>query len=263
MGPTIPQGRSIRSTYCSYRNGVLRYSPSEWRRGYVIIRTPISHIFHGIHLFQTFWNLLIVNIDEELDLETNLSAIRLIRKTMLKSSAATDVPLSVDSQDGYGDSLASYIRSIIRLGVVGINLEDVARSTSNTSENIVETLISPEKAAVRVRTVLEVAKEMGVDGFVVNARTDCVKLGGTIEEAIHRGKLFLEAGATTVFVWGGPARGLRDAEIRELVDSLGGKVAVIHKRVDGYLGVKEIANLGVARISMGPGLVSSPPYSLG
>lgn len=144
---------------------------------------------------------------------------------------------------------------MIRLGIVGVNIEDVARSAPDADGKIEETLISPQQAAERVRTILNIAKKHGVESFVVNARTDCVKLGGTVKEAIERGRLFLEAGATTVFVWGG-MRGLSGDEVRTLVSGLEGKVAVIHKRGEGFLSIREVINLGVARISMGPGLVS-------
>lgn len=112
-------------------------------------------------------------------------------------------------------------------------------------------LIPAAEQAERIKLVIETARGKGVEGFVVNARTDVVKLGGSVEEAVERGKVYLEAGATTVFVWG-QMRGLRDEEVRECVRGLGGKVAVIHKSLPGFLSVKEIAELGVARVSMGP-----------
>lgn len=101
---------------------------------------------------------------------------------------------------------------------------------------------------------MRIAAEAGVSGFVINARTDCVLLGGTIEEAVRRGKKYLEAGACTVFVWGGK-RGLRDEEVQTLVRELDGRVSVIYRKtVEGALSVRQIKDLGVARISMGPGL---------
>lgn len=135
-----------------------------------------------------------------------------------------------------------------------MNIEDVVRTQDSTSHKTDEVLITAEQAAARIRCVIDAAKSLGVEGLVVNARTDCVKLGGSIDEAIERGKVFLEAGSTTVFVWGG-ARGLRDEEVRQLVKGLDGRVAVIHKRTEGFLSVSEIKELGVARMSMGPGLV--------
>lgn len=205
-------------------------------------------------------NEVTVILDEELDAQTNLAAISRIRRALIKSGKHTTVPFTADFQDWYAStddlqSLSKFVDPLVRLGVVGVNIEDVVRTDSPDSQSIKEELITGEQAAARVRTIIDTAKSLGVEGFVVNARTDCVKLGGTIKEAIERGKLFLEAGATTVFVWGG-ARGLRDEEVRQLVKGLSGKVAVIHKRTEGCLSVKEVKGLGVARISMGPGLVS-------
>ena len=209
-------------------------------------------------------------LDEELDAETNLAAISRIRKALIKSGKHTSLPLSVDIQDGYAsvddlDALQSFITRVIRLGVVGINIEDVVRTSFTTASSsdakVEEELMTPAQAATRIRAIISTATALGVNDFVINARTDCVKLGGSVEEAIERGRLFLEAGATTVFVWGG-GRGLRDEEVRLLVRGLQGRVAVIHKRGEAFLSIKEVKGLGVARISMGPGLVSLSIHSI-
>lgn len=189
--------------------------------------------------------------DEELTMEDNYAAASKIAARIEKEGKAETIPLTVDLQDGYGERLGEAVEKIIRLGVVGCNLED---STTDVKNGKVD-LINPEEHAARIRKVMIVAAKMGVPDFVVNARTDCVKLGGTVEEAVRRGRMYLEAGATTVFVWGGMNRGLRDEEVRELVKGLDGKVNVIYRKsVENALGVKGIAELGVARISMGPGL---------
>lgn len=137
----------------------------------------------------------------------------------------------------------------MQMGVVGCNLEDSKELDGKT------VLISPDEHASRVKLVIETARKMGVDGFVVNARVDCVTLGGTVEEAIERGKKYLEAGATTVFIWGGMKRGLRDWEVKKLAEGLNGRVNVIYRKsIEGALTTREIADLGVARISLGQGL---------
>ena len=185
--------------------------------------------------------------DDDLTLSDNLSRISLIRSTLIKSGKADSIPFSADLQDGYGDQLVEAIEKAVELGVVGCNLEDTLRSPIGTPGK----LIPAEEQGERIKLAIKTAKDKGVEGFVVNARTDVVKLGGSVEEAIERGKIYLEAGATTVFVWG-YVRGLRDAEVKQLVEALGGKVSVIHMNLDGFLSVKEIGELGVARISMGP-----------
>ncbi|RFU25820.1 hypothetical protein B7463_g10524, partial [Scytalidium lignicola] len=188
--------------------------------------------------------------DDDLTLEDNLYAISKISGVIARSGKGETIPLSVDLQNGYGDKLSDAIKSVVKLGVVGINLEDT--DIINGKKELVDI----EEQVRRIGRVLVIAKEMGVPDFVINARTDCVLHGGTIEEAVSRGRRFLSAGAKNVFVWGGSERGgLKGAEVEELVDGLDGKLNVIYRKsVEGALSINQIAKLGVARISMGPGL---------
>jgi 2-methylisocitrate lyase-like PEP mutase family enzyme len=187
--------------------------------------------------------------DDELTFEDNLYAVKRIARRLAKEGKALKIPLTVDMQDGYGAHLKEGIESVIEMGVVGINLEDSSSTLGELK------LIDADEHVRNIRAVLETAAAKGVPGFVVNARTDCVLLGGTIDEAIERGKKYLSAGATTVFVWGGMQRGLRDAEVSKLAKGLDGRVNVIYRKsIKDALSVKDIADLGVARISMGPGL---------
>lgn len=159
------------------------------------------------------------------------------------------MPLSCDLQDGYGEQLEEVMEMVVKMGVVGVNIED-SRSVDGETR-----MVGVEEQVRRIETAIVVAAGLGVPDFVINARTDCVLLGGTVEEAVERGKKYLAAGACTVFAWGGMKRGLRDAEVKTLVEGLDGRVNVIwRKSVLNALSVKEIAGLGVARISMGPGL---------
>jgi len=78
-----------------------------------------------------------------------------------------------------------------------------------------------------------------------------------VQEVVKRGKAFLDAGATCVFVWGGAAGEVSREEVKLLVKEFDGRLAV--KLADGKdgLSVKELAELGVCRISMGAGLYSN------
>ncbi|KAF9163549.1 hypothetical protein DFQ26_002398 [Actinomortierella ambigua] len=186
--------------------------------------------------------------DNDMTKAQNLAAIQTIARVVVGTGAQPNpIPMTADMQDGY-DDVADSIRQLLALGVVGCNIEDVDNTTGK--------LRSLEEATARIRLAVETAKEMGVPAFAVNARTDVLAYeGGTIEEAIARGKAFLAAGANTVFVWGGPrGRGLSSAEVRQLVQALDGRLNVIMKQGEGFLKVPEIRQLGVARISMGPGL---------
>ncbi|GFP54348.1 uncharacterized protein Rv1998c [Trichoderma asperellum] len=153
-------------------------------------------------------------------------------------------PLSVDYQDGYGDELESGLTELIQAGVVGINLEDYNGST--------KTLYSISEATDRIKRALRTANALGVPDFVVNARCDTLVQGGGLEEVIKRGREYLAAGATTVFVWGA-SRGVSRSEVVELVKAFDGRLNVL-LNLSGGLTVKELADIGVARISIGPTL---------
>ncbi|KAH8645409.1 phosphoenolpyruvate phosphomutase-domain-containing protein [Xylariales sp. PMI_506] len=180
--------------------------------------------------------------DDDLTLETNLAAVRAIAAAVRDSGK----PLSVDVQDGYGSELESAIGALLDLGVSGVNLEDCDKATGE--------LYDADTAAERVRRVLEVARSRGVPDFVVNARCDVLVRGGQLEEVVRRGRKYLDAGATTVFVWGA-GRGLATDEVKQLVEAFDGRLNVILKQ--GGLTVKELADIGVARISVGPRVQSA------
>jgi 2-methylisocitrate lyase-like PEP mutase family enzyme len=188
--------------------------------------------------------------DQDLDLATNLRACSAIARVARQHN----LPLTVDMQDGYGAQLEDGVRAVIALGVVGINLEDLDRETDG--------LYSISEACARIQRVMCVARELGVPDFVVNARTDVLISGGTVDDAIERGKAYLDAGAFNVFVWGGRQRkGWNRTEVQKVAGALGGRLNVILVRMDGEgrvkegLSVSELREIGVCRISVGPQLM--------
>lgn len=187
--------------------------------------------------------------EESLTKTQNLSALKTIISTVHASHPAK--PVTVDLQDGYGADLTELnatIKEIIALGAVGCNLEDMDNSTGH--------LRSLPDAVARVKAAVDAAREAGVPNFVVNARTDVLSTkGATIQDAVERGRAFREAGAWTVFVWGGPGdRGISREEVSLLVKELDGMVNVKMNLTEGFLGVDQIRQIGVARISVGPEL---------
>jgi 2-methylisocitrate lyase-like PEP mutase family enzyme len=179
--------------------------------------------------------------DDDLDLDTNLAALRRIVPVALKHGK----PITVDLQDGYGDQLEHAITSIIELGVSGCNIEDRDNSTGE--------LLPIDSAAARIKRASQVAMMFGVPSFVINARTDAVLVNGDVDAAITRGQAYLEAGATTIFVWGGP-RGLSRSEVIRLCDAFNGRLNVLARLTPDGLTIRELADIGVARISIGPAL---------
>lgn len=161
--------------------------------------------------------------------------------TMLASLArivaVTDLPVTADLDGGFGDA-GEAVRRAIGVGVCGANIEDQMR---------------PIDESVRVMSAaVQAGQQEGVD-FVLNARTDALVRAGdrpraaAIQEAIERGRRYLEIGAQCVFVPGI----ITAKEARELVDGIGRqRVSVIG--LPGALAAAEYEAIGVARISYGP-----------
>ena len=152
-------------------------------------------------------------------------------------AAAVDVPVSADLEAGYGDA-GETVRRAIGLGIVGANIEDEMRPFDD--------------AVAAVAAVTAAADAEGVP-FALNARTDAFLHAGdrdrddVIADAIARGRAFLDAGATCVFV---PGR-LDEPTVERLVEGIGErKISVICVPGSPPLGTLE--RLGVARISLGP-----------
>ena len=180
--------------------------------------------------------------DNDLTVEDNMNSIRRVSAV----AEAKGLPLTADLQDGY-DDVEQTITTAIAAGVIGCNLEDVNDGTGE--------LRDVNDAVSRIKTVMAAATAAGVPDFCVNARTDVLAYNGTINDAIARGKAYLEAGAVTVFVWGGAGgRGVSRDEVAQLVAGLGGMVNVKMNLRPGYLNARELAEIGVARISIGPEL---------
>jgi 2-methylisocitrate lyase-like PEP mutase family enzyme len=152
-------------------------------------------------------------------------------------AAAVDLPVTADLEAGYGDT-GTTVRRAIGAGVVGGNIEDQMRPL--------------DEAVAAVSAAVRAGQAEGVP-FVLNARTDAYLLAAerdpesVLADAIERGRAFLDAGASCVFV---PGR-LTAATVGALVAGIGQrKVSVIG--VPGSLSQQELADLGVARISFGP-----------
>ncbi len=150
---------------------------------------------------------------------------------------AVDVPVSADLEAGYGNP-GETIRRAIGEGIVGGNLEDLLKPL-------------PESVAA-VEAAVAAADAEGVP-FALNARTDAWARGKErprevwLADAIARGRAFLEAGATCVFVPGN----FGEDVVEELVAGIG------ERRVS-LVGLPDVPpparlqELGVARLSYGP-----------
>lgn len=194
--------------------------------------------------------------DDELTIDQNLDAIRKVAPAVAKAG----LPLSVDLQDGYGSRIEEVVAAAVKAGAHGANIEDSIPS-AGYGKGISSSLYPVGEQVTRLKAALKAAADAGCPDFALNARTDVFVLEDSpglddetrLKETVKRGKAYLEAGATTVFVWGA-GRGLRDAEVQTLVRELDGRVAVKLGQGEAALTTADLSNLGVARISVGPSL---------
>jgi 2-methylisocitrate lyase-like PEP mutase family enzyme len=168
---------------------------------------------------------------EQLPLELMLATIERI-------ADAVPVPVSADLEGGFGD-VEACVRAAIRVGAVGGNIEDERRPFA--------------EAVARMTAAVRAGEAEGVP-FVLNARVDAYLLAGErdtpealLEEAILRGRAFLDAGADCVFVPGVSSESL----IAELVDGIGvNRISLLMSPASPPLAT--LSALGVARVSYGP-----------
>ena len=153
---------------------------------------------------------------------------------------AVDVPVTMDFEAGYGDA-GETARRAIAAGAVGGNLEDQDKPV--------------DEAVAAVEAVLRAARDAGVPDFVLNARSDAfvgaprdADRGELVRRAVERGKAFLEVGAPVVFVPGAVTR----EEIGTLVEAFGPQKLSVIAVPRFSLPVRELQELGVARVSTGP-----------
>lgn len=174
--------------------------------------------------------------NEGLTVEQALDAARLI-------AGAVDIPVSVDFEKGYAPDAAGVQRNVARLieaGAAGLNIEDSLESASGP-------LREPADAASRVAAARRAAEAAGVP-LAINARVDSlVSKPADWAGAMDRANRYLDAGATSVFVLRLPTEGLVERAVRDV----NGPVAVIAD--PNSVPLKRLAELGIARVSFGPG----------
>ena len=168
---------------------------------------------------------------------------------------AVHVPVTVDIEAGYGNSIPEIINSVAKFidaGVVGINIED--------SLDLRPDLVDTMEFCERIAAIRELADSKGFH-LVINARTDSFYTSSgskqeKLAESILRGNKYREAGADCIFVqpvW-------EKETIATLVKEI---IAPINILANPSIGaglppsVQELQDLGVARLSLGSSLMKA------
>lgn len=168
-------------------------------------------------------------------------------KVVSKISQAVNIPVSADVESGYGLAAAELINRLIEAGAVGANIEDVVHKEGDRVREA-------QEHADYIAAAREAADSAGVD-FVINGRTDAVKLGTDVfpdplAEAAKRIQLMQQAGARSVY----PVALQTADQVRTLVDAVSVPLNVTAHPVDGH-GAGDLAalkELGVRRVTFGP-----------
>ncbi|WEO77259.1 isocitrate lyase/phosphoenolpyruvate mutase family protein [Cryobacterium sp. SO2] len=158
-------------------------------------------------------------------------------------TGATELPVSIDFEKGYAADAAGVTRNVRRLieeaGAAGINLEDSVGAPKAPQFEI-------STAAARVAAARAGAEAAGVP-LVINARVDTLAGGGEWTEAVERANAYLDAGADVIFFLG-----LGDEDkVKRALDEVNGRISVIGH--PGAVPLARLAELGVSRVSFGPG----------
>jgi 2-methylisocitrate lyase-like PEP mutase family enzyme len=177
--------------------------------------------------------------DRELTREQALAHSRLIVD-------ATDLPVSADLENGFGDSpeaVAQTIQLAAETGLVGCTIED---TTGSEDRPLYETALAVERIAAAVET----ARALPFP-FILTARAhNLLYAAPSLQETISRLQAFEAAGADVLF-----APGLPD------LAAVASVCAAVSKPVNFMVGIKgksfsvgELAAAGVRRISLATSL---------
>lgn len=161
-------------------------------------------------------------------------------------AAATDLPVSADLQNGFGDdpeTCAETIRLAASAGAVGGSIEDATGRANDPIYGL-------QHSADRVRAAAEMVHLIPFT-FTLTARAENYLHGRPdLKDTIARLQAYQEAGADVLY-----APGLATKEdIAAVVSSVDRPVNVVMGLQGVQLGLTELSELGVKRISVGSAL---------
>lgn len=163
--------------------------------------------------------------------------------------AATNLPVTADLENGYGDapeSVAETLRLSAEAGVVGGSIEDAASDGARRIYDL-------SHAVERVQAAVAVVRSMPTP-FVLTARAENFLRGrADLDDTIRRLQAFEAAGADVLY-----APNLPDlASIRTVCSAVSKPVNVMVGAPGQCFSVAALAEAGVRRISLGPVLLQT------
>jgi 2-methylisocitrate lyase-like PEP mutase family enzyme len=157
-------------------------------------------------------------------------------------AAAVPLPVSADLQTGFGESPEQVYQTIIaaaETGLAGCSIEDCTGDLD--FPNFEKSL-----AVERIKAASEACKSLATD-FVLTARHEVWDEVPDLEKIIGRLQAYSQAGADVLF-----APGLEDFDsIRSVVSAIDKPFSVMMQDPGHSYGIKELASIGVKRVSVG------------
>lgn len=120
-----------------------------------------------------------------------------LRQVVQNIRSAIQIPMLVDVDTGFGAPLNLYrlTKEFEQLDIAAVQIED-QKVPKKCGHELGRRLVRDEEMVKRIRTIHENRLE---NGLVIVARTDARTVVG-LDEAIRRGRLYLDAGADVIFV---------------------------------------------------------------
>jgi len=176
--------------------------------------------------------------DNEISLEVSLAHLRAI-------AACVDVPVNADFEDGFAtepERVAANVTSAAATGIAGLSIED---STGNRATPLYDFTL----AVNRIRAARRAIDESGT-GVLLTGRSEGFIAGRPdLGETIRRLVAYAEAGADCLY-----APGIRSAaDVEAIVAAVAPKPVNVLVGGD-YFSVRQLADIGVRRISVGGAL---------
>jgi 2-methylisocitrate lyase-like PEP mutase family enzyme len=157
--------------------------------------------------------------------------------------SATDLPVSADLEQGFGDSpdaVAKTIRAAAETGLAGCSIEDYSGARDKPIYDF-------DHAVERIAAAVEAARSLPFD-FTLTARSENFLRGNPdLDDTMRRLQAFEATGADVLY-----APGLTTLDqIRTVCSAVEKPVNVVMEASKAGFGVAELADAGVKRISVG------------
>jgi 2-methylisocitrate lyase-like PEP mutase family enzyme len=161
-------------------------------------------------------------------------------------AAATDLPVSADLENGFGDDLKSVAETIRRASATGI----VGGSIEDSIDRPGEKVYDIGHATDRVRAAVEAKRDLPFH-FTLTARAENFLVGiPDLDDTIRRLQAYQDAGADVLYA---PCITTRD-EITAVVSSVDRPVNFLMGTQPERFTLAELSEMGVKRVSVGSAL---------